>query len=235
MKTFALIILFALGLRDPAFVAKSITLSGPVGPVLVQQKTGTVAAGNLTINFDAPITAGHSIVICVTSLFGVDHVSAESGADSNFTAESLSAGTGVQTEIWFLAASSVVGGGTDVVISRLVDGRMNANISEWSGLNDAASENAKQNSASVSSTVIADGGVSSSSNNLTVAVGGWTADDYSSGPINSFTRMTAIGGGAVWQETAYRIQLGSTDPQGSGWTLTAGINWAAATAVFGAP
>ncbi len=67
-----------------------------------------------------------------------------------------------------------------------------------------------------------------------VAIGAWTANDYSSGPTNSFTRLTQTGGGAVFQESAYLIQAAVT-AKSTGWSLTAGINWAADIFVFGAP
>ncbi len=111
---------------------------------------------------------------------------------------------------------------------------MSANFSEWSGLSNAAPSATNSDFGLANPTVTTGSVVPTTANNLVIGAGAWTANDYSTGPTNSFTRMTQTGGGTAWQEAAYLIQSSATS-QSTGWGLSAGINWASAIAVFGAP
>lgn len=108
------------------------------------------------------------------------------------------------------------------------------NVSEWSGLNNAAPTSTNNNSGTASSTVTTGSVTPTTTNNLVIGSGAWTADDYSSGPTNGFTRLTAPP--AVFflgaSEGAYINQTAITT-KSTGWGLSAGIDWAATIAVFG--
>lgn len=236
MKTFALIVLFAtFGLRDPAFLCTPLQSfpDVPLGPTLVQQKTGSITDKTITFNFDAPVTASNAVIVCISYLNTTSVTAIDNGGTASLVQQVVASGTGVATAIW--SATNVTGGATDVNITLLDTTDVVVNMSEWSGLSNAGAE-AVNNDAAVLSSTVATGSVTpASTRNLIIAVGAWTADDYSSGPTNSFTRMTQVGSGATtFQESAYRIQTSAT-ARSTGWGLSAGVNWAAAIAAFGAP
>lgn len=204
-------------------------------PVLVQQATGFVDPGDTftPITFSAQTIAGTAIIVCLSHP-ATTTVNAVLDSDAvNFTQVALRTGSGVTTEIW--ALPNGLGGTAGVFIdSSGTVGEIWANLTEWSGLNNAGAEATNTNSGLASSTVTTNSVTPASTRNLVIAVGGWTANDYVSGPTNSFTRMTPIGGTGTFQESAYLIQSSAT-ARSTGWTLSAGINWAAAIAVFGGP
>jgi hypothetical protein len=208
------------------------------GPVLVQQGVGTTANGQssgVAITLGADPTAGNAL-ICLISF---PSTSSDTGGPANPNADNFqsvasSTVAGVTTEIY---VATNVAGGTDsngIQVSTDLPARLSMSVSEWINLKDAPAEATNTNSGVVSSTVTTGSVTPVSASNLVIAIGGWTANDYSSGPTNSFTRMTQAGGGAVFQEGAYLIQSSAT-AKSTGWGLTAGINWAAVIAAFGAP
>ena len=202
-------------------------------PAFVQQKVASNAGGNASAAFTGAPVAGNSILVLVSYL-STDTIASVTVEGVNITASATapSTVTGVTTTFYYV--HNIVGTSTQCQVSGTNGTRVSANCSEWSGLTNAAPEATNTNTGLANATVTTNSVTPASANNLVIAMGGWTANDYSSGPTNSFTRMTQTGGGALFQEGAYLIQSSAT-AQSTGWTLTAGINWAAAIAVFGAP
>ena len=239
MKTRILILLLFLtgSVQAGPIINPYIFATAPT-PALVQQKTGTTASGDLTITMDSALTAGNAVIACI-SYVTPDSIT---GAETTGSVDNLSAdiqetsGTGIGVDIW--SNTNVTGGTLTVVIHANTGAtRITANVSEWSNIGSGI-ENSKSASGLASTTVVTDDGshhtTPSSARNVVIACGAWTANNYSSGPTDSFTRMTAAGTGAVRQETAYKIQTTATAANPS-WTLTSGINWAGASAAYGAP
>lgn len=201
----------------------------PVGPQLVQQKTGgDSGVKNFSFSFDAPVTAGNIIVVCVSYLNTTSLTTIDQNGDQ-LTQQTMSMGTGIATEIWTsiaLATSPDINAHTGDITDLIV------NISEWSGISSATAEAVNSGTGVLSATVATGSVTPVATSNLIIGAGGWTANDYLSGPTNSFTRMTQVGQGATtFQESAYIIQS-TTTTKSTGWSLTAGINWAAAIATF---
>lgn len=198
------------------------------GPTLVQQKTGTDTTHSVVVTLDAPAAAGANLVVCISHIATETITSVVGDGGETYTQIATKNGTGIAVDIWL---SDAFGSGTSVVtVNHNPEiARCNAHVSEWTmPLTDAANTvTASGNSTSPATGTITPG----NANNLLFACGGWVLDDYSSGPTNSFTRLTAAGSGAVWQEAAYFTQTSAT-AKSTGWTLSAGIQWAAAIAEF---
>lgn len=203
-------------------------------PALVQQAVGTDSGGDAVTLFPVNTTAGNSVIFIISHL----SIDTMSPGDVTLGPEELIKGpvatvAGVTIEIWYL--HNIAGGTKSVeALNDSFSNRISVSATEWSGLTNAAPEATNTNSGVLGSTVTTGSVTPISVANLVIAGGGWTANNYSSGPTNSFTRLTPTGGGAAWQEGAYLIQTTATS-KSTGWGLTAGINWAAAIAVFGAP
>ncbi len=158
--------------------------------------------------------------------------SSSNGRHHPCSTKSSNSVSGARTEIWYI--HNIAANQTGVTIDTDNEITMVLNASEWSGLNNAVPEATNTNTATASTTVTTNSVTPSSAANLIIGMGGWTANDYSSGPTNSFNRMTQTGVGAIFQESGYLIQSSAT-ANSTGWTLTAGINWAASIAAFGGP
>lgn len=208
----------------------------PSGPVLVQQKTATGADGSagITATFDTPLVAGNSVIASISFVNvgapGFDNVpTLVGGGGAPLIITTGSTVTGVDTYIYYL--HNVTGGETALSFSMDTPVRASVNVSEWRNLANLAPVDTDANSALASATVTTNSVTPTHSTNLIIAVGGWTANNYLSGPINSFTRLTATGGGAAFQESAYLLQS-SIAATSTGWTLSVGVNWCAAIAAF---
>lgn len=208
----------------------------PSGSQLVQQKTATAADGSagVTATFDVPLTAGNSVIAFVSEIDGVGTdggpVLVGGGAES-LDLDISSSTTGAQVYIFHV--HDIAGGETAITV--FADGlpvRLSICAIEVSGLANSVAEDTDIASALASATVTTPSVTPTSTNNLVVAVGGWTSNNYSTGPTNGFTRLTPTGGGAAWQEAAYIIQAAAT-AKSTGWGLTVGINWASAVCAFG--
>lgn len=201
------------------------------GPQLVQQAVATGTSHNgITATFGAPTTADNFLVACVDDS-GVDPVISVDGVSEVLGIESVSTGTAIETAI----LSTITAGGETTYHVRKTDdiSRSTLWIAEFTLV--IAGGEADTGATGVASSTVTTGSVTPiSAHNLIVACGGWTANDYSTGPTNSFTRGTPAGGGSVWLESAYKTQTSATAAS-SGWGLTAGINWASAIVSFGAP
>lgn len=215
-----------------------ISLAAPppvILPVLIQQKTATTSngAGGITATFDVPVTVGNSVIVEISFASGfVTTVSIQNPSPEILVAGITKNGTLIRTAIWYI--HNITSAHTQIVVTGSAANRLSFNASEWSGLTNAAPE-ATNSAATAANANPATGSVSpASANNLVIASGAWTLDDYSTGPTNGFTRLDQTGGSVAWLESAYLIQSSAT-AAGTDWTLTAGINWAAAIAVFGAP
>lgn len=200
---------------------------------LIQELYDTNNSGDLflSLSLGNSITTGNSLILVITmaSTNSINTIDLGLGVESPTLAVSKSV-AGVKILIYYKHNS--LGNYNDFEITTTSTGRVSANISEWSGLKNAAPEDIDSDSALLSTAVTTPLVSPSSFSNLVIVGGGWTANNYSSGPTNSFTRLTQTGGVAVFQEAAYLIQAAASDAS-SGWTLTAGINWASVIAVFG--
>lgn len=126
------------------------------------------------------------------------------------------------------------GGDLTLTITATGSPSLKVSISEWSGLNDAPVEDAQPFSDALSSAVQFPHYTPVSTNNLVIVVAGWTANNYSSGPTNGFTRMTPVGSLSAYQEVAYRVNTSATETRPT-YALTAPVNYATVIAEFGAP
>lgn len=207
-------------------------------PQFVQEKIGFATAGNFTVNFDNPITTGNTIIICVThsATTIVNRVRSTPGLEVSATdvngSHTAHIGTASATEIWWL--DGIITGETGINVRQSTGlTEMLVSISEWSGLAPlgvSSSEDANGNDNPASDTVTTGSVSTAGSNDLIVATGGWVANDYSSGPINGFTRLTPVSGTAFFQEIAYIVQ--SPASNSTSWSLTTGIDWSASIAAF---
>lgn len=212
------------------------------GPTLVQQKTSSGTGTSTTITLDNPYTVGNALIVCISysnavvslSPNSIGSVSTSPNSEDNFAQGPSSQGTSIATDIWYFTNLTASTDTQAIVVIQVGTTRMSINVSEWHGLTDAPPDDQNTNSALASSTVTTNSVTPLTTHNLVIAAGGWVLNDYSSGPTNSFTRMTNIGAGTIWQESAYLLQTSAT-AKSTGWSLSAGINWAAAIAVFGAP
>lgn len=219
-----------------ALMSSQHIAAGGSGAAFVQQKARNNAPANsaaTSLPWDLTLTAGNSTIIIISF---TDAVSSSSGALNSGGAESLTRAytstiSGNVTEVWYV--HNVAGGETSATITLSGSSRYTINALEFSGLKNAGPEATNTNSALANSTVTTNSVTPSSAHNLIVASGAWSVNDYSSGPTSSFTRLTASTNLNVAQEGAYLIQS-SASSQSTGWSLTAGINWCAGIAAFGA-
>lgn len=196
-------------------------------PALIQQAVGT---NSVTISAPA---SGNSLIAQIAG-GAADSITSITGGGVTWSKALRKAGSSTSAEIWYGHGSS--GSGTTITLNRSgrSPGPMCANVSEWSGLNNAAPEATNNNSDVANAIVTTNSVTPSSTNALVVGNAVWTLNDYSTGPTNSFTRMTQTNITGAFIEEGYQIES-SAIAYSTGWTLTAGIAWAATIAAFGAP
>lgn len=204
----------------------------PSGP-LVQQATGIgIDSGSgVTVSFPSPTTDGNAIVVCISHATGSVSGVVTGNSDGLSLVASPAVGTGIIVDMYFISSVSP---NSTIIVSADAAVSIKISISEWSGLNNAAPEDSSANTSLASSTVITGHIFPVSTNNLLIAVGGWTANNYSTGPNNGYTRMTPVGSLSAYQEVAYLIQSSTADTRCT-WTLTAPLNSASIIAAFAAP
>lgn len=207
---------------------------GGGGSILfVQEKTSIAHAGDTgAVSFDTPLIAGNSVIACVTydpACAPVFLIQVGSEPLAQVVAENSA---DVYSEIWVL--HNVTGGETNFQFIGSDAGQMEINIQEWSGLGTADAEDTNSNVGASSNTVDSGTATPISVDNLIIAVGSWPTDDYySSGPTNSFQRLTRLHeSGKAGQEAAYLIQAAAT-AKSTGWGLSNSVNWASVIAAFG--
>ncbi len=205
-----------------------MSISGPVQEV-TNSSGGNVGSFNTTI---AAPAAGNSLILCVEG--SVKLIASVSGGGVTW-APAVTAGGPPYSEIWFGHNSS--GSGTAITVTYGGKGSFGTgsiNITEWQGLNNALAD-ATNGGAGTLDANPHTGSVSTAfENSLLIATGSWTANDYSSGPTNSFTRRTSFNDGVNFAEAASRI-VAALGSYSTAWVLSAGINWDATIAAFGAP
>lgn len=206
----------------------------PSGPVLVQQAVavGIDSGSGFQVNLLNAVGSGNYIIVCISHATGTVNSVTPGFSLADLTLVGTSIGTGITVDMFALTPTDP--GDTFVTISATTSVSLKVSISEWSGLSNATVENEKQNATSLSSTVTTENTIPNSTNNLIIAVGGWTANNYSSGPSDGFTRMTPVGSLSAYQEVAYLVQS-SADPKNTTWMLTAPLNSTTVIAAFGAP
>lgn len=194
---------------------------------LVQQAVATDAAGSPIVAFS--VTPGNSVLMVITYL-SADSIDTNPNCGVPLTQAISKSVSGVVVEIWYLHNSA---GSAFAFFAGANATRCSFQVSEWTGLANAAPDATNSASALVNASPATGSVTPASAAALVLGAGGWTADNYSSGPTNSFTRLTRTGGGAAWQEAGYQIES-AVAAYSTGWALTAGINWAAVIAAFGA-
>lgn len=208
----------------------------PSGPALVQQKTATAADGSagVTATFDAPLTANSMIIAEISYVSTAvinDPLALDDGAGT-LSLAARSAGSGVISEIYYLFFGGVENP-TLLSFSADLPVRASVNVQEWHGLLDAAPDDTDTNSATASTTVTTNSVTPATAHSLTVATYASVLNSFASGPINSYTALTATGGTGAFQREAYLVQS-SASATSTGWTISID-NWAACIAVFRAP
>lgn len=217
------------------------------GPELIQQKTATgTGSATITVTMDSPFTVGNVMVVCVSyARFVSNYVTQVTTTTLQTSFDptpsnpwALVNGTGVNAEIWaqtFSKGGSEGDPDSSIIVTQVETGRISVSVSEWTTFGDTVTkDDSNTNTGLASATVTTGSSVPSVAHNITFAIGTWTADDYSTGPTNGFTRLTQTGSGLVWQEAAYKFQTSATSTS-TGWGLSAGINWAAAIVTFEVP
>jgi len=200
---------------------------------LVQQAVGTGAAGSVNFFFPSSSLPGSLLVAVISHPSSSAITLVESPNEGPLTLAISKTVAGLTVEVWFL--SNILAEDTaGITVETDISDRVSVQLSEWSGLNSAAPEATNSASGLLDASPATGSVTPTSANALIIGAGGWTANDYSTGPTNSFTRLTQTGGGAAWQEAAYQIES-AVAARSTGWGLTAGVNWAAVIAAFGAP
>ena len=218
-----------------ASIAAILGQTVPAGGIaLVQQKVGTTAdgSGTLYVNPDSTCTVGNTVIACLSFLDTASFGEPVSCGGGSLTEAVTATITGVKVYIYYLyltGAETEFFYGTDLPV------RASMHISEWSGLANAAPENTQTNTDTNTAMSIAKNVDATSGNNLVIGIGGYVnaTDAYSSGPNNSFTRLTATGGASVFQECGYLIRTADHAVISSDVTLSSSLAWANAGAAFG--
>lgn len=207
-------------------------------PAFVQQTTctNTSPSAATLCTFSGNITPGNSIIVVLGHLSTRTISSISTATDLvAFTQCTTVQGTGIGVDIWNLHNYTGTTENQILIQSSAGAARTVANVSEWSGLSDSPCQSSNTNSGLLDANPATNSATPSSANNVAFGVGAWTADDYMSGPTNSYTRLTpAAATVTTAMEGAYLIQS-SVLATSTGWTLSMGLNWATAIAVFGAP
>lgn len=193
---------------------------------LVQQKTGS-NSGSATVTMDASVASGNTLILtafCNTT-------PSVSGGGVSWT-QAVGA-----TNVFIYYGHGADGTSSEITVT--VSGRSAyavANVSEWSGLANATPEATNQNA--ITGTTPATGSAAlTSSTGIAIACAGFRDSSYSSGPTDSFTRMSSATILIYIIEPAYRI-LSSAASYSTEWTLgSTPISGTAMIAVFadGAP
>lgn len=220
--------------RGGTFLSRPAAAGAPPASISKVQEAaattadGSTGAGGLTLNFPSPVTPGNFVSVVASCLSTTTLRSALLDGSTPMDLAFLENGTSIQLGFYGRLAGDA---NTNVKFTTNDPSRLNVHFAEWTLISDSLPEDGNSNEGILSSVVTTNSATPLSSNNLMIAAGAWVANDYSSGPINGFTRLTPIGGGTVWQEVAYLIQSSAT-MKSSGWGLSAGINWSAGMVAF---
>ena len=213
------------------------TLAPPI--TLVQQAVNTVADGTGGVAADlGTFTAGNTVIACISFLDTqtVDSIILEN--NGAMTEAITSTVAGVTSTIYYIT-NAAASDGTVTLTTVGVGGRTSMHISEWANLANAAPEDTSTGTDVGGSTaevyIVPATQDPTSANNLVIGIGGYVnaTDDYSSGPTNSFTRLTATGGASVFQECGYLIRTADHSAVTSSVATLTAPAWAAASASFG--
>lgn len=206
----------------PAVWGSSPPINGPLQEVTA---SSGVAASSLSFNTGNP-TKGNSLILC-TSRTQAQPVSSVSGLGLTWN-QGVGLNSGVGFDIWFAHNASVAGGTVTVTTSGKTTGIIEANLTEWSGLNQAAPDATNINHGT--SGTPATGSVSNSrANSLIMAgVGFVVTGAYSSGPTGGFTRRQAV----AQLESASDV-VSALSSYSTSWSLTGNPGWVTGIASFG--
>lgn len=201
-----------------------------------QEKAATVSAGNggCAVTFDDALTPGESVIVIIsypsTATVTVSPTMVGGGA-AVLTQGPVSSAGGLKIEQWYMEQTDF-GGETGVTYTLNSAVRANIHASVWDYLLYAAPEATGTGSAAASAAITTASITPVSLSNLVIEAAAFAANDYASGPTNDFIRLTPIGGGAVWQEVAYKIQSRAI-AQSTVYALTAAVNSVSIIGAYG--
>lgn len=216
-----LIFLFALLLNVGHFAAAA--------PVLVQQKGATATS----VTLDASPTSGNSLILIATGKAN-NTPSAVSGGGVTWTA-AVTNTTNRTVSIWYGHSSTGASATVTVTYPSGIGNNPLIHVTEWSGLANAGPQSTNTNNGAAVSTFTTNSVTPTDAVGVSLAGICWQSsiNPYSTGPTNSYTRLTQVSGSATLEE-AYLITA-STASTSTGVTISGGTdNYGAAIVYFAA-
>lgn len=198
-----------------------------MGAALVQQKAWQDTDGTMT--FTSSVTAG-SLLVFVGGGTSTATITAISDSVNGSWTRAVQGAGSPSSEIWYKknagAGSTVV----TVTVGRLQNA--GGDFQEFSGCATTGGADASGANANTSTTTPVTGSITPSASALIVAGCTFTVGTYSSGPTNSYTRLTnaTFGFGSNKVEAAYKV--GVTGSTSTGWTLSSSGNQDTTIAAF---
>lgn len=216
---------------------QQVLAAGGAKPIaFVQQAVGTTADGRDTnATLSSAAGANVTIIACISYLdtATVTVPPAFNAVTMTQVVGALSTTTGVTTDIYYLHG---VTGGTELHYELDLIVRASVNVSEWTGIANAVEQDVSTGrGTSTSMSIVPATQDPTSVSNLVVGIGAYSnaTSAYSSGPSNSFTRLTTTGGASVFQEAGYLIRTTDHSAVTSVVTLGSSLTWAGCSASFG--
>lgn len=158
------------------------------------------------------------------------------GQDMAVAAQNRDDGGTLNIELWYRYLD---GTESDNNCTYTTDSAVRANLCamEFSGIPYTSPESTEDANRGTSDTLVmvTSGLAPTSANNIIIAVGGYAdaSNQYSSGPTNGFTRLTAVGGASIRQETIYLIRSASNASISSDIVLGGSYSWGTVSGAWG--
>lgn len=221
-------------------ILASLSGSAPVAPIaFVQANQSTTADGSagLTVS-PGSRTNGNTVFAAIT----YDRAAVLTGAvtfggqDMVVAAQNQDDGSNLFIELWHRYLD---GTESDNNCTYTTDSAVRANLCamEFSGIPNVAPEDYEDARRGPSDTLamVTSALAPTSANNIIIAVGGYAdaSNQYSSGPTNGFTQLTAVGGATIRQETIYLIRSASNASISSDIVLTGSYSWGTVSGAWG--
>ena len=204
----------------------------------VQQAANTTATGDAGLTVSAGSrTNGNTVFAQVGYDFTATLTAPTFGGQAmSLIAFNKDASNTAAVEIW---ARYLDGTETDNNCYAITDtaSQLSVHVSEWSGLLNAGAESYEDAQRDTTNTLamVTTGLTPTSANNLELAAGIYIdgSNQYSSGPTNSFTRMTPTGGSLFQMETIYRIRTADNSGIASDLVLGGSYDWGTVSSAWG--
>jgi hypothetical protein len=220
--------------QQPTFRAQNKVAAAAVA--FVQEKALGAASGTpQTVTLDALPLAGNTLVALV-ACSAARTVTGITGGGVTWAQSAAVIVDGKRAEIWYGHNSDGSSAAVTVSLSSGIAAAPSVNVSEWSGLADAAPTDSSTASDNTSTSDTSNGGAvtTASANALVIAVMVSAGGTYSSSVEDGFARMTpvTIASSSSALEGAYFVATAPGDYSTSvTWTTT--VSWVAAVAAFG--